>query len=81
MQVYPLGYWAQLNRSMTILKSLFYQLNILIKAAVSGKKLFQDSVVGYYWVQLDLKWYIGFWAEHACTINIFRDWKQCTNSK
>ena len=43
-------------------------------------KLFRDTPVGYYWVQLNLKGSTLVPAEHVCAVHIFKDWRKCDNS-
>ena len=43
--------------------------------------MFRDRPVGFYCAQLDLKKSLSIAAEHLCVAHIFKDWKQCTDSK
>ena len=43
-------------------------------------KLFRDTPLGYYWVQLNLKGSTLIPAEHVCAVHIFKDWRKCKDS-
>jgi hypothetical protein len=45
------------------------------------KKLFCESPVDFYWVQLNLSASLNFAAQHAVAVYIIKDWKQYSFSK
>ena len=43
------------------------------------KKLFHESLVGSYWIQLNLSVSLNFVAQHIVAVNIIKDWRLCSS--